>query len=126
MLEALGEADPTEVSDLTDRWLGRRGRTLYLWEDGEDGEGGQVVSLAGAGSQTPTGVRIGPVYTPPEARNRGYASALVAAVSQTQLDAGRAFCFLFTNLANPTANHIYQTIGYEPIRDVDAWRFDRD
>lgn len=126
MLEALGEADADEVSDLTDRWLGRRGRTLYLWEAGEAGDGGQVVSLAGAGSLTPTGVRIGPVYTPPEARNQGYASALVAAVSQAQLDAGRRFCFLFTNLANPTANHIYQTIGYEPIRDVDAWRFDRD
>jgi predicted GNAT family acetyltransferase len=70
-------------------------------------------------------VRIGPVYTPPEARNRGYASALVAAISQAQLDAGRRFCFLFTDLANPTANHIYQAIGYEPVRDVDMWRHDR-
>ena len=51
--------------------------------------------------------------------------ALVAAASQGELDAGRRFCFLFTSLANPTSNHIYQTIGYEPVRDVDAWRFDR-
>jgi predicted GNAT family acetyltransferase len=118
MREALGEDDPAEADDLADRWLSGRGRTLHLWEDGK------VVSLAGAGSATPNGIRIGPVYTPPESRNRGYASALVAAVSQAELDAGRRFCFLFTDQANPTSNHIYQAIGYEPVRDVDAYRFD--
>ena len=118
MREAL-EDDPSDVEAMADRWISRRGRALYLWDDGE------VVSLAGVGSQTPNGVRIGPVYTPPEARNRGYASALVAAISQAELDAGRRFCFLFTDLANPTANHIYQAIGYEPVRDVDMWRNDR-
>ena len=118
MSEAL-EGEPSDIEGMTDRWLSRRGRTLHLWEDGE------VVSLAGVGSRTPNGVRIGPVYTPPEARNRGYASALVAAISQGELDAGRRFCFLFTDLANPTANHIYQAIGYEPVRDVDMWRHDR-
>jgi len=121
MREALEDADPGDVEAMTDRWLARRGRTLHLWED----EGGAVVSLAGVGSATPNGIRIGPVYTPPEARNRGYASALVATVSQAQLDVGRRFCFLFTDLANPTSNHIYQTIGYEPVRDVDMWRHDR-
>jgi predicted GNAT family acetyltransferase len=118
MREAL-EDEPSDIEAMTDRWLSRRGRTLHLWEDGD------VVSLAGVGSRTPNGVRIGPVYTPLEARNRGYASALVAAISQEQLDAGRRFCFLFTDLANPTANHIYQAIGYEPVRDVDMWRHDR-
>ena len=118
MREAL-EDEPSDIEAMTDRWISRRGRTLHLWEDGE------VVSLAGVGSRTPNGVRIGPVYTPPEARNRGYASALVAAISQAELDAGRRFCFLFTDLANPTANHIYQAIGYEPVRDVDMWRHDR-
>jgi predicted GNAT family acetyltransferase len=119
MREALGESEPSDIEGMTDRWLARRGRTLHLWENGE------VVSLAGIGSPTPNGIRVGPVYTPPAMRGRGYASALVAAASQGELAAGRRFCFLFTNLANPTANHIYQTIGYEPVRDVDAWRFDR-
>jgi predicted GNAT family acetyltransferase len=119
MREALDESEPADIEAMTDRWIDRRGRTLYLWEDGE------IVSLAGVGSATPNGVRIGPVYTPPKARNRGYASALVAAVSQAQLSAGRRFCFLFTDLANPTSNHIYQAIGYEPVRDVDMWRHDR-
>ena len=119
MREVMEPADPSEVAAMTDRWLAGRGRTLYLWEDGG------VVSLAGIGSRTPHGIRIGPVYTPPQARGQGYASALVAAMSRAALDAGRTFCFLFTDLANPTSNHIYQTIGYEPVRDVDLWRFER-
>jgi predicted GNAT family acetyltransferase len=118
MFEAFGEVDLDEVAATTDRWLAGRGRTLHLWEDGE------VVSLVGAGGRTPNGIRIGPVYTPPAARRRGYASALFAAVSQAELDAGRRFCFLFTDLANPTSNHIYQAIGYEAVRDVDAYGFD--
>jgi hypothetical protein len=119
MLEAFGEVDLEEVAANADRWLARRNRTLYLWEDGE------VVSLTGVGGPTPNGIRIGPVYTPPAARRRGYASALVAAVSQAELDAGRRFCFLFTDLANPTSNHIYQAIGYEAVRDFNAYGFDR-
>jgi predicted GNAT family acetyltransferase len=119
MRDAFGEVDPVEVAADVDRWLARRGRTIYLWDDGEPR------SLCGVGGQTPNGTRIGPVYTPPDLRGRGYASALVAAVSQAELDAGRRFCFLFTDLANPTANHIYQAIGYEPIRDVEAYRFER-
>jgi hypothetical protein len=117
--EALGEDDPEASEAMTDRWLEGRGRSLYLWEDGE------VVSLCGVGGPTPHGIRIGPVYTPPRARQRGYASALVAEASRLQLDAGRRFCFLFTDLANPTSNHIYQSIGYVPVRDVDEYRFER-
>ncbi len=118
MRDALGGADPAEVVSTADRWLDGRERTLFLWVDGEP------TSLAGVGGATPNGIRIGPVYTPPAARRRGYASALVAAASQAELDAGRRFCFLFTDLANPTSNHVYQAIGYEPVRDVDAYTFD--
>jgi uncharacterized protein len=85
---------------------------IALWEDG-----GEVVSLAGFGGPTPNGVRIGPVYTPPELRGRGYATSLVAALSQRLLDGGRRFCFLYTDLANPTSNRIYARIGYEQVCD---------
>jgi uncharacterized protein len=91
---------------------------LYLWEDG------RPVSLAGCGSPTPNGGRIGPVFTPRAHRGRGYASALTAALTSLQLSSGRRFCFLFTNLANPTSNRIYQRIGYEPVSDVDEYRFE--
>ena len=89
----------------------------YLWEDGE------LVSLAGCGNPTPNGIRIGPVYTPPARRGRGYASALTAEVTSLLLSSGRRFCFLFTDLANPTSNRIYQRIGYEPVSAVDEYRF---
>ena len=83
-----------------------------LWE-----AGGRPVSLVGFGGPTPNGIRIGPVYTPPELRGRGYASALTAQLSQRQLDCGRRFCFLYTDLANPTSNAIYMRIGYEQVCD---------
>ena len=33
------------------------------------------------------------------------------------------FGFLFTDLANPTANGIYQRIGYEAVSDVEHYAF---
>ena len=45
-------------------------------------------------------------------------------VQQAALDDGKRFCFLFTDAANPTSNHIYQEIGYEHVRDVHIYRFD--
>jgi uncharacterized protein len=116
-----GQPSPAEPIALADRWIAREYRTLYLWEDG-----GQEVCMVGAGGETPNGVRIGPVYTPPELRGRGYATTLTAAVSQDQLDRGRRFVTLFTDLANPTSNRIYQAIGFVPVRDVDVIAFGPD
>jgi len=62
---------------------------------------------------------------PPELRGRGYGSALTAALTQQLLDGGRRFCFLFTDLANPTSNSIYQRIGYRAVADVDLWAFEK-
>jgi predicted GNAT family acetyltransferase len=78
---------------------------------------GRPVSLVGFGGPTPSGIRIGPVYTPPPLRGNGYASALTAQVSQQQLDRGRRFCFLYTDLSNPTSNAVYTRIGYERVCD---------
>jgi len=88
-----------------------------LWDDGGP------VSLAAYGSPTPTGTRVGPVYTPPELRGRGYATSLVAGLTAERLASGLRFCFLFTDLANPTSNAIYARIGYEPVADWDQWAF---
>jgi GNAT superfamily N-acetyltransferase len=66
---------------------------------------------------------VGPVYTPPERRGRGYATGLVASVTELALASGAKGCTLFTNLANPTSNRIYERIGYERIGiyDTVAW-----
>jgi uncharacterized protein len=116
--EALPGSPQPETSE---EFVERRERDpdggLVLWDDDEP------VSLAGYGGLTPNGIRIGPVYTPPELRGRGYGSAVTAALTQQLLDGGRRFCFLFTDLSNPTSNSIYQRIGYRGVSDVDLWAF---
>ncbi len=87
-------------------------KTVFMWDDD-----GPKTTAVWAGA-TPNGVRIGFVYTPPELRGRGYASACVAAASQRALDSGYRFCCLYTDLGNVTSNDIYQKIGYVPIGDA--------
>jgi uncharacterized protein len=116
--EALPEPPPGTSEEFVDRREEDPDGGIVFWEDD-----GAAVSMAGFGGRTPNGVRIGPVYTPPELRGRGYASALTAALTQRLLDSGLRFCFLFTDLANPTSNSIYQRIGYEPVSDFDFWSF---
>lgn len=117
--EALGETNTDAERDFERRLSGPPKRTaMWLWE-----VNGRAVSIAGYGSPTPHGMRVGPVYTPRHERGRGYATALVAAVSQWLLHCGREFVFLFTDLSNPTSNHIYETIGYEPVTDVHQYSF---
>jgi predicted GNAT family acetyltransferase len=95
-----------------------RQRGLMIWE-----VDGRPVSMAGCAGPTPNGIRIGAVYTPPDQRKHGYASAVTAGLSQHLLDQGNQFCFLFTDLLNPTSNHIYQQVGYQPVCDVDRHLF---
>jgi predicted GNAT family acetyltransferase len=62
-------------------------------------------------------VRVGPVYTPPELRGHGYASAATAEVSRAALVAGAEEVLLYTDLANPVSNTIYHRLGYEQVED---------
>ena len=115
------EALPGSPEGSAERFVDTRAAgvgSLVLWEDE-----GRVVSLAGHAGETPNGSRVGPVYTPPELRGRGYASALTAALTEQLLEQ-RRFCFLYTDLANPTSNSIYQRIGYHAVADITLWRFD--
>jgi GNAT superfamily N-acetyltransferase len=115
--EALGVDVPAVVVQ-DERWFSAPdARTMCLWDDGA------AVSMCGISGPTTSGIRLGPVYTPPDLRGRGYASNLVAAACRRELDGGRRACFLFTDLANETSNHIYQEIGFEPVRDFDQYRF---
>jgi uncharacterized protein len=116
--EAMTEPPPDTSEEWLERRLDNRDSGILIWE--VDGE---AVSMGGYGGTTPNGNRIGPIYTPPELRRRGYASALTAELTQMILDRGRRFCFLFTDLANPTSNSIYQQIGYRPVADADQWKF---
>ena len=112
--EALrGGDDPGRIERSVDARLGTEGAGgICLWATE-----GHPVSLAGFGGPTPNGLRIGPVDTPPQPRGHGYGCAVTAAASQVGLDRGKRFCFLYTDLANPTSNAIYLRLGYRPVCD---------
>src|SRR5262249_59245223 len=78
---------------------------------GETADG--PVSMAGATRAVAGQARVGPVYTPPGRRGRGFGGAVTAAVSRAARDAGVGEVLLYTDLANPTSNALYQRLGYE-------------
>ena len=93
-------------------------KNVYFWQDDN-----KSVSFINASRSTLNCVNIGPVYTPPEYRRKGYATSMVAALSQMLLDKGFKYCLLFTDLANPISNHIYRKIGYQPVCDWNEYSF---
>lgn len=109
----LGEpmADPREVVDRR-LALGQ----FWLWEHGG------AVSMAAASEPANGVVRVQMVFTPPEHRNLGYASACVGALSRRILDAGDR-CILYTDLANPTPQSVYRRLGYRAVEDFLSYRF---
>ena len=90
-----------------------RAGSLWFWTD----ETGERVHLTGVGPTSFGVARVGPVYTPPAQRGRGWASNAVASVSR-QVQASGARGFLFTDQANPTSNRIYAALGYQPVVDM--------
>ncbi|MDQ1743826.1 MAG: hypothetical protein QOE23_2165 [Pseudonocardiales bacterium] len=92
---------------------------VWLWED----ERQIPVSMASRNVLVAGVSRIGPVYTPPEQRRHGYGAAVTAACTQDALDRGARQVVLFTDLANPTSNAIYQQIGYRAVDDRLILRF---
>lgn len=86
---------------------------FLLWLDIDD----VPVSVAGCTPIVAGAGRVGPVFTPRELRGRGYAGAVTAAAGRTLRERGAAEVLLFTDLANPTSNALYQRIGYRPVSD---------
>ncbi|MCJ7625441.1 MAG: GNAT family N-acetyltransferase [Anaerolineaceae bacterium] len=113
--EALGGSETEMVDRIVNSKI--RDREIYFWEDG------QPVSLAAKVRPCGAGVSVSLVYTPPEHRRNGYASAVIAGLSQHLLNSGFEYCTLFTDLANPTSNKIYMRIGYKPVCDFDLVHF---
>ena len=116
-LEALGESQSDRARAEAESLIAA-GR-LLLWIDA-----GRAVSMAATARPTRTGIAIASVYTPPEDRGRGYASACVAEMTRRQLDAGREFVCLYADRANPTSNRIYRGLGYVPVIESAHYRFE--
>ena len=90
-----------------------RADQLWFWVD----DSGEPVHLTGTNPPAFGVARIGPVYTPPAQRGRGWASNAVAEISRRLVGDGSRVC-LFTDQANPTSNKIYAALGYRPIVDM--------
>ena len=84
----------------------------WLWE-----VDGRPVATALGRCMPPVG-RVGMVYTDPEQRGRGYAGALVAYLSRQLLAQGCEAVFLFTDMANPISNGVYQRIGFRLLGEL--------
>ncbi len=108
-----GTSAPAEVPTREDILRRIRGGQLWFWTDGD----GTPVNLTAANPPGFGVSRLGPVYTPPEQRGRGFASAAVAELSTRLLGEGVRVC-LFTDQANPTSNGIYQALGFRPVVDM--------
>lgn len=111
--------DDVRTRMLVDLAMAGDGRSGFtLWEDA-----GRAVSLTGF-QRFGSWARLGPVYTPPDERRRGYASNLVGHVSGELLVAGARACFLYTDLSNPTSNRIYTDVGYGMIARSQEYVFE--
>lgn len=109
----IAEALPGEPTDPEQHAAYRiASRSLYVWDDG------RPVSMVGWAGRTARGVRVNYVYTPPEFRTRGYATAAVSTLTRRLLAEGHAFCCLYADMSNRISNRIYEKIGYRSICDV--------
>jgi predicted GNAT family acetyltransferase len=90
-------------------------RAALVWD--HDGP----VSLACWARHTLTGTAIAPVYTPPQARNRGYASAVTAELCRELLASGRRFVCLHAERHNAASNHVYQSLGFRAVSTINVW-----
>lgn len=108
-VEALG-AGPEDARRVVTDLLSHDG--LMLWET----DAGPV-AMAGLTRIVAGVARVTGVYTPPAHRRLGYAGGVTTAISRAALAAGARSVVLFTDLANPTSNALYQRLGYRPVQD---------
>jgi GNAT superfamily N-acetyltransferase len=114
--EQAGRPRGASAHDAPDRTeLLRRLRAGWLWFWVT--EAGERVHLTGVSPPSFGVARVGPVYTPPAQRGRGWASNAVAEISRQVRAEGVRVC-LFTDQANPTSNKIYAALGYQPVVDM--------
>jgi RimJ/RimL family protein N-acetyltransferase len=85
---------------------------------------GATVSMAGFSDPAAGVSRVGPVYTPSAWRGRGFGSAATAAATAAAQRARAGQVVLYTDLANPTSNAIYQDIGYRVDHDAEERAFE--
>eukprot|EP00823_Brevimastigomonas_motovehiculus_P005503 TRINITY_DN4068_c0_g1_i1.p1 TRINITY_DN4068_c0_g1~~TRINITY_DN4068_c0_g1_i1.p1 ORF type:complete len:340 (+),score=47.52 TRINITY_DN4068_c0_g1_i1:49-1068(+) len=95
-----------------------KGKRAFVWEVDN-----RAVCQVFYSGDTPSGGRIGWVFTKTEYRGKGYGTCLMAHVVKHMLDSGKKSCFLMADDSNLISNHLYQNLGFESrgpfiMRDV--------
>lgn len=111
MLDALVMQDPKK--ELLEKMAQTRidNQEVYLLV-----KDGNPVSMACSNRPTLNGITLNGVFTPIEHRGNGFASEIVALVTEKLLNE-YTFCCLYTDLNNPTSNKIYTNLGYSTVCD---------
>lgn len=86
-------------------------------------EDGKIVAMARSTRENEEFVAINGVYTLPEYRKKGYASAIVAHISNLILQNGKTPA-LYTDLSNPSSNTAYKNIGFTEQAPIDQVNLD--
>ncbi|KAJ2960594.1 hypothetical protein NQZ79_g4017 [Umbelopsis isabellina] len=89
---------------------------LYIWI-----LEGRPVSMTFKMRPLKHGTSVAGVYTPPDLRRRGYATAMMAAFCAKLLETFE-FVTLHADKYNPTSNHIYQDVGFVKVRDTNDYK----
>lgn len=87
-------------------------RLLYFWDDGTPR------CMLGVLRETRDAAAIGVLYTPPEFRDRGYATASVAAFSRRLLERGMSQSYFCLDPSNPAADSICWRLGYATVQET--------
>lgn len=119
MLAFICEAVPEDPIPTPDEFLRMAGSGRYYFWIADD----RPVSMAAIGRRVKNAASIGPVYTPPEERGRGFAGAVTAAAAKAIFAEGRAIACLYTDLRNPASNRCYEKLGFRHV--CDSWQFFR-
>lgn len=82
---------------------------------------GHVAATAQGARETSRYIALNQVYTRPEYRGRGYASALAAHISSCILKRGK-LPMLYADRNNPFSNRAYQSVGFVPCGKIDEIR----
>jgi GNAT superfamily N-acetyltransferase len=93
---------------------------FYFWD-----VDGVHVAMAGRSERFDELVSVGPVFTHPDHRGHGYASNLVATLSQQLLDSGVPRLGLGADRENPVSNKMYERVGFYVVTELEEIRFIR-
>lgn len=95
----------------------RRGERFILWCLDQDPIAVPVAVAGHSPLRADGGVRIAPVYTPPDRRRQRFGAAVTAAAAHSAWAVGAQRVTLFTDEDYLPSNELYRSLGFEPIAE---------